>query len=379
MASIVCDKCKKLNRNEQLDIKCSGFCNNQYHKKCVKLSDYDVELIRKNCGINFLCDKCVDKFEILKSDCDKLIKMIESNNSSIVELVEQKFKTVIECVNELKKNVSIDIKKNICKKNEDNKQKPALYSDSLKLPVIIKPKNKSKDYSCESTKKEIKSALIPSSVSAKITDIKNINEAGIMINCANKESADKIQSNLSQKLSQNYDIYTPKIKNPYLKIVGLNDNISKEKIIEAIKLQNNVDFKELKCHKIFEVFKKKGTYNAIVEVDSDAYNNIITSGRINIEWDRCRVYEYFNILRCFKCWGFNHKAEGCTVGSCCYNCGNQNHLAKDCDSVEKICINCKRMKDKVGLANVDINHDTKSIECPLYKRKINFERKKTNY
>lgn len=42
-----------VNQEEKtLEINCSGFCNKKFHKKCLILSDYDVELIRKNCGIN---------------------------------------------------------------------------------------------------------------------------------------------------------------------------------------------------------------------------------------------------------------------------------------------------------------------------------------
>lgn len=46
---------------------------------------------------------------------------------------------------------------------------------------------------------------------------------------------------------------------------------------------------------------------------------------------------------------------------------------------KKICVNCKRAKDKLGMNNLDINHDTKSIDCPIYKRKIIQEKNKTIY
>lgn len=50
----------------------------------------------------------------------------------------------------------------------------------------------------------------------KLKNVRDLDENCDITNCANKKSSDNIQSELVNKLGYDYDLYSPKVKNPYL-------------------------------------------------------------------------------------------------------------------------------------------------------------------
>lgn len=66
-----------------------------------------------------------------------------------------------------------------------------------------------------------------------------------------------------------------------------------------------------------------------------------------------------DILCCFKCKGFNHKASECKNNEVCVEC-LEDHKTNECNK-ERInkCINCERANEKLKL-DLDENHNTRS-------------------
>ncbi|XP_055859370.1 regulator of nonsense transcripts 1-like [Episyrphus balteatus] len=84
------------------------------------------------------------------------------------------------------------------------------------------------------------------------------------------------------------------------------------------------------------------------------------------------------IRRCFKCLGYNHKHVDCTSEKICLKCGENDHEIKDCKN-EVQCVNCKRLSNKANLPDMDIKHNVRSLECPIFRRQLLNERSKINY
>ena len=67
-------------------------------------------------------------------------------------------------------------------------------------------------------------------------------------------------------------------------------------------------------------------FNAKMRIDNESYPNVISELKLNIGWDRCRVFDGTDVLQCFKCQGYNHKCHG-------------NHKSKECNKeIVKKCI-----------------------------------------
>lgn len=169
------------------------------------------------------------------------------------------------------------------------------------------------------------------------------------------------------------------MRNPTILISGLSENLEENTIIESIKNQNNFEFRNIKVIKVYQSFKNRSIYNVLVEIDNEAFKQMMDEKFVYIKYDRCVMYEKVNVRRCFKCLGFNHKIENCTSEKICYKCGETNHEVKECTSEIIKCINCSRVKTKTNFDNINVDHDTRSIDCPAYRRQLQSERSKINY
>ena len=85
----------------------------------------------------------------------------------------------------------------------------------------------------------------------------------------------------------------------------------------------------------------------------------------------CKVYDRYNIKRCYNCQTYGHYAKDCPTKEVpvCGKCSEQ-HNTRDCTSVTSKCINC--MIDNCD----DYEHPTFSIKCPSLIKEQNQLKKK---
>ena len=91
------------------------------------------------------------------------------------------------------------------------------------------------------------------------------------------------------------------------------------------------------------------------------YNDKVTIGLVS-----CKVYNQYNVKRCYNCQKFGHYVKECPTKEVpiCGKC-SENHQTKYCETFERKCINC---------VNNNIEHfhnDTSSKECLLLIKEQN--------
>lgn len=151
---------------------------------------------------------------------------------------------------------------------------------------------------------------------------------------------------------------------------------NENELLQRIRKQNPViEQGELSITKLFEFKKNNITlYNAKLKVDNTSYCQLMKEQKINIGWERCRLFDGTDLIQCFKCRGFNHKAAECKNKEICFKC-HESHKSKECDKeILQKCINCVRSNKKLNLG-LDDNHYTNSKQCPVYQNKLNFKKK----
>lgn len=121
---------------------------------------------------------------------------------------------------------------------------------------------------------------------------------------------------------------------------------------------------------------RRGKGFLILEVDKTTHEQMIKREKINIGWRRCLVFDYFNVKRCFKCWGYYHIAKTCTRQDTCFKCA-RNHKAEEYTAMKKRCVNCM-YKDKTYNLKINDEHEAVSRECPTYIRALE-EKKRTGW
>lgn len=408
MPPLECKECR--GKLVQIDesILCSGGCGCFFCIKCSSLKRRETELMSENENIKWFCNQCT-----LSSTNTKFIEikhLIENGGQNKIgktlfkDIVEEtisrniqqlksslatEFNKLLEHnvdikINEFRKDMLAELSKTVennreklsevlaetnVNNNNTNANKELSYAQAAKQRenmIVIKPKDKAKKN--KHTKVALKKVIEPTE--CHVTTVKEISNGGIVVQCMNKESCELVQKKIAEQIGDEFEMEKSREKREtkMFKVIGLTERLSSERLVECITKQNRIcEGKEFKAVKIFENYsRREECYNALVETDIETYENIIKQKRINIEWDSCITVEYVRVFRCFKCLGFNHKADECINKKACSKCG-ASHDTKNCLSKVHNCVNCSELVQK-KLIDVDVHHTAFDKECPALKR-----------
>lgn len=360
--TVSCGACSKDLRRTDKIILCSGSCERVFHAHCLLLDEKEIKVLSGNSRLGWFCSVCMEKKGArMEGLVEKILEKVLQQEETLKKICEMMHTT------ESKIDDSLE------------KMAPMSYADKLKKKepetvVVIKPKNLQNSVV---TKSELKQKFNPAEL--EITGLKNISKGGVAVGCK-PESLQKLKKQAEEKLGVNYNIMIPKLRAPKVRIYGFSEKYDKEELIDSLQAQNDFLGTDSTYMEVLYISVKPnnaGRYCAIVETDGASYNELLLRGVVNIGWDRCRVFDAVDIRRCYKCLGFMHKANECKNEKACSKCG-ANHDASKCTSDELKCINCVKAVEKFKV-KLDVHHDAWSTECPVFKRKLELERSRTDF
>ena len=248
-----------------------------------------------------------------------------------------------------------------------NSPKQATVKHTRPPVIIVKPKEASQ--TAKQTKHELRNKVDRAANS--INAVREASDGSIILGVESAVNIQDIAKSMQEKIGEKYEVRVPTPKKPRLKIVGVEDEMS-EKELSACLTSQNTFLNELEL-KLITSYSTKSiggdkSFNYIIEVDSNAHQMMLESGRLNIGWERCRVLECFGIIRCFKCCGYGHKSDTCKSGETCGKCSGQ-HKSSECNTDEIRCVNCVQINTTRNLNN-STNHYAFSQDCPTYKKMV---------
>lgn len=157
--------------------------------------------------------------------------------------------------------------------------------------------------------------------------------------CSNKAQklADKLQEILSEDKAI---ITTPNIKGE-LRIVGLEESISKEEIGWAIEEEGGCERKDIRIGEIKRT--RRGMGVVWVQCPLKVAITIANKKKIKIGWSIVGVTLLrARPLQCYRCWHYGHVKDRCRSqvdrSKCCFQCGNEGHNAAMCNNAAKCAI-----------------------------------------
>lgn len=303
----------------------------------------------------------------MKKLCEKINE--QHNNEEIFNTIENKNRKMYE---QIKKTIEENgSKANQMSFSDAIKSSVVMPDENKQNPLIVKPKEKQ---TVIKTKEDLNKKVNPSNF--KIINVEQRKNGSVVIQSKSNEDREKIKEVLQNEISDSYEIKVPQQMQMKIKITGMTFKYTENEIIEKLKKQNDVlNESELQVIKIFEN-KKSGRviYNALLKIDKNSYINIMKVQKVNIGWEKCKVFEGTDIIQCFKCNGYNHKAAECKNELVCYKC-HGNHRSKECvEEVINKCINCVRVNTRLNLG-LDENHSTTNRDCPVFQNKLNAKRR----
>lgn len=317
-----------------------------------KICEENVQVINKLCGND-------DHFE--------------SKNKQMCNSIEEKNAKMCDEIKKAIKETSVKQPKMSYASYAKSGNNPTTVPDVKKqVPLIIKPKAKQ---GVDKTMEELNKKVNP--VDLKITNVENRKSGTIIIQTENNEEREKVKEAIQKEMSEDYEIKVPSPIEMTIAITDMSFKYSETELIEKLKTQNPmIKDGEISIIRLYE-FKRynKPVYNAKLKIDNDSYKKVMSAQKINIGWERCRVFDGTEILQCFKCKGYNHKSSECKNEEICLKC-HGNHKSAECkkDTIEK-CINCVRINNKLNLG-LEENHYTMNRECPVYQNKLNMKKRR---
>lgn len=343
-------------------IKCSGFCDKLFHATCVSVPADIIKNVDKVPGLSWNCTSCYEKSKDMHA-------FFETKLSEILNQVETIFSSFKD------EFVQIANKKlnefNISSDSHDKKLYSAVARS--KPAVIITPKDTQQKNAV--TKSDILHNINPVQSELNLSGIKNTKNGGVLIGCNKADDISKFKQLASEKLGGKYEIKEVGNFCPRIRVVGMAEKFPEGDLVQYIQFQNkNLVSNNFHCNvmEIKPIKKRSDIYQALLQIDVESYNNIMSVGRgkLFLGYDVCDVYDAIQIKRCFKCSGFSHFSNQCTCQQCyCPRCGD-NHLVKDCKSESLKCINCSKYNlDKN--TNIDTNHAAWDSRCFCYVQKLN--------
>lgn len=238
--------------------------------------------------------------------------------------------------------------------------------------VAIIPNDTNIAKNSDETKSAVQKIVSPSEQQLNISNIKKIQESGILIETPNKRDIAALMTNRKLK-EAGFSVQIPAKKNPRIIIYNVTKQKPDQEIMDDIAKQNNFNSQEKQILKeqtklAFKTGDKtRNTCNWVLETSKAARDILIKRDRLYIEWTCCGLKDYIAATRCYKCQSFGHTTKFCnSTTDTCGHCGASGHAFKSCPNKSKsaVCINCKRN----GKPH---NHNIRDKECPAYGMAIN--------
>jgi hypothetical protein len=341
-------------------------------------------------------NQCIlDLLDIIHEQNDLIIESNPRSNCDLETVVKACKEANCELLDNIKKFIAPQTYSSIVKRGQE-------YGGSERLirpnhTVLIRPiDNKIDSKQCENAFK----MALKNNKNIAINKIKYISNGGLAVNCGSQEESDLLMDTVDKEMNT-FKAEKPKKKNPKIVIKGIDEDLKEEEIVEQI-INKNKLIKEffiankreqiddhLKC--VFKFRKnvkqtaenKSKTNTWVLEISAQMYNIIVNKlSSVYIGFRSCKVNEYINVFRCFKCCGFGHKADECKqISFSCGICGEGHETNRCSAGTEKhLCVNCDRFnKINKSVKKIDTNHSVFSSSCASLNRIKNIIKSRINY
>lgn len=357
-----CAICKQV-KIPTKETKCPCFpcdvCKSIICIECSELSPTEIRWIPlQKKVLQFRCIKC--RYETIEI----LLNTIKDKDN-IIKLLEEKIIVLENNIRETKQKPSY------AEIVHTNRTESTIVMNRSYPEVVIKP---IKRQDAAVTRKDIDGCIKPAEIKIGVQKVRTLDGGGLKIRCQSKQEADVLKEKVTEKLRQNYEVSSTKMRRPKIKITNFDQNMTEEEIKKCIFEQNQVDG-EVKITYIRR--NKNGSMTIFGECSAAAFRALMSAGKLYIGWGRYPIYEDLSILRCFRCQEFHHKQQVCQNERVCSYCSG-DHEEHECTKIKKCCKNCLTANSKYKM-KYDSDHSPTDPNCNSLKYYISVLKNKIDY
>lgn len=325
-----------------------------------------------------------------KEEATDLLEAAEKERMDTTGILLKEIRELRKVVNNLAHELQ-ETKDKISQIETGNPATPS-FSAMLKVPkkmniqtnIAQKPPAllvKHPDKTSDETKKIIQDTINPTEEGYQVVGLRKTRNTGVVISTKDENSK---MTEMKEKLEKKGLVVTlPGLKRPRIIIYGVDSDMDEENLLKAIHAQNyekeGRTLEEVKANfkPIFKTGRKNmPTRNWVLETSPAARKNAVQQkGKMQIGWYSCRVEDYVEVTRCYKCQGTNHTAAKCKEqNETCSHCGQIGHSHKVCSKKNEPpkCVNCA----KLGLK---ADHPAVDRSCAFYLKQVELRANHTDY
>lgn len=339
---------------------CSGPCKKLFHFECAKIPGDLVPYLSSVAGLQWNCYNCRNSDS--KCDTKKILESIDKRCNDMFMEFGNKFES-------LKNELEQMLIRNGSVSHSSTSIKPSYAQVCKPLEkIVVKPKNPNQIMA--STKSDLMQTLNPADLDFHIGKVEHTRDGGIILGCSHSDGIAKLKDIAQKELSSKYDVRVLKSARPQVRIVGMGTCYSDCELKNYLVKQNPQVFSEkseIQIIRSWPTKKDKNVFQSLIQLDPSTFDIISSSGNILIGYDKCTVFEAFDIPRCFNCNGFFHTKKFCKCKTRCPICAKE-HDVKECppQSITQ-CINCLNLKESNKI-DIAVNHAAWDYEkCVSFK------------
>lgn len=251
--------------------------------------------------------------------------------------------------------------------------------------VIVSAADKTKTTS--DIKAALRQDLRPSELKVGVSGLIAAKDNKVIIKCPTSNDADRIRAALPRLTKGNLVAKEGKRLAPTVVLKGIEKETKDDEIVEYILQQNDSIFEAVgqdkEAIKLQRTFRNRNSdrlRNAVLTVNSDVREAMISQGRISIGYQRVQVEDSCPIMQCYKCMGFGHSLARCMESKDrCLHCAGE-HKSMSCTKKEQEeehhCWNCIKMaKGKTEVSK----HRANDKNCPYRIKMMMRTMERVNY
>ena len=306
-------------------------------------------------NFKFLCDVCLTKFE----------RSLVDTQTEKIENLENNFKGMESKLNEIF---------DLLKKGDTSTVPPkSIWHDKERLEGVKAPSptsvlvvKKSGDVEKQRETQEVVETAIMDNNIPVVETFEN-KQGDLMVVCEDEDTRDQLKEMVSMT-NEEIEVTALRGIRHSVTLVGLHKEYTKEEVVDMLIKQNGSIRKfsiankiddHINVHVVKPLKNKATRYQVFCDVSSVLRDGFLENNdRITLGLRPCKVYDRYNIKRCYKCQKFGHYAKECSEERpVCGKCAG-DHNTTECQSEQLKCINCVR--------NVvtDCHHAVSDAGCP---------------
>jgi len=340
--------------------------------------------------------------KISKPQAEKFNKYIDKLMDEIVYAKEERARqeTRVTERTEIGKIVREIVREEVVKIHSVREDNPASYAQAAKNvmpeippisgnkgPVMQPPKQvivRHETKESDEVIKDLKRLVLPSRIGLKVRRLVSVRN-GVIVEAETEEGAENLVAHAPLK-EAGFKVERPTKKKPVMMIYDVGADLKDEEIkdevfsrnLQGSSIERDEFMEEFRIRRKFKDLRSAGKkVNLVVESSVRVRNWLRGKERIFVEWQSCKVIDYVDLARCYKCQRYGHIAKHCDHEKpSCSHCAGE-HEYKDCPDKDKkekeCCANCKREKRQ------NIKHNVASKKCAAYEKAIKRRNEKTDY